>query len=503
MQVIPLGAGQDVGRSCVIVTINGRNIMFDCGMHMGYSDGRRYPDFAYLSKTGRFDKVIDCIIISHFHLDHCGALPYFSEVLGYSGPIYMTHPTRAVIPILLEDYRKISLEKFRDKKNFTRQDIDNCMKKVKTIHMLEEFMHDDDFLIKPFYAGHVLGAAMFYVKVANKSVVYTGDFNTTADKHLGSAWIDRLEPDLLITESTYGSIIRDCRKSKERRFLNCVYECVSRGGKVLIPIFALGRAQELCILIDSYWERMNMSIPIYSSSGLTDKANSIYKLFINYTNEAIKEKALRTNSFEFKHIKPFQSSFVYDEGPMVLFASPGMLHSGVSLSVFKKWCSDEKNLIIIPGYCVSGTVGEKILNGARSVDINGMSYDVNMQVENLAFSAHADAQGILQIIEQCRPKNVLLVHGERQRMKVLKKRVEKELRIPTCYPKNGTMIAIRDSNVVNVEVPRPLLKKVFSMSVSHQENLSIILSMNVESRSKKVSIVDVENLNRKNEPNFP
>ncbi|KAL0265568.1 UNVERIFIED_CONTAM: hypothetical protein PYX00_011280 [Menopon gallinae] len=475
MQVIPLGAGQDVGRSCIIVS------------------------FAYLSKTGRFDKVIDCIIISHFHLDHCGALPYFSEVLGYSGPIYMTHPTRAVIPILLEDYRKISVEKFRDKKNFTRQDIESCMKKVKTIHMMEEFMHDDDFLIKPFYAGHVLGAAMFYVKVGNRSVVYTGDFNTTADKHLGSAWIDRLEPDLLITESTYGSIIRDCRKSKERRFLNCVYECVSRGGKVLIPIFALGRAQELCILIDSYWERMNLNIPIYSSSGLTEKANSIYKLFINYTNEAIREKALKMNAFEFKHIKSFQTSFVYDEGPMVLFASPGMLHSGVSLSVFKKWCSDEKNLIIIPGYCVSGTVGEKILNGAKSVEINGVSYDVNMKVENLAFSAHADAQGILQIVEQCKPKNVLLVHGEKQRMKALKRRIEKELHVPTFYPRNGTMIGIRDSNTVSVDVSRSLLKKVFCLSSSFQEDLSLRLYMSMEGRGKKAAVADIEDLHMQEE----
>ena len=399
MQVIPLGAGQDVGRSCIIVSVNGRNIMFDCGMHMGYNDGRRYPDFLYLSKTGSFDKAIDCIIISHFHLDHCGALPYFTEVLGYSGPIYMTHPTRAVIPILLEDYRKISVEKFKDNKNFSRQDIENCMKKVVPIHMLEEFMHEEDFLIKPFYAGHVLGAAMFYVKVGDKSVVYTGDFNTTPDKHLGSAFIDRLEPDLFITESTYGSTIRECRKAKERMFLNCVHECVSRGGKVLIPIFALGRAQELCLLIDSYWERMNMEVPVYSSSGLTEKANSIYKLFINYTNESIKKKVLHMNPFEFKHIKAFQPSFGYEEGPMVLFASPGMLHSGTSLSVFKKWCEDEKNLVIIPGYCVKGTVGEKVLNGAKVVEIGGATYSVNMRVENLAFSAHADSQGILQLVE--------------------------------------------------------------------------------------------------------
>lgn len=81
------GAGQDVGRSCVLVSIGGKNIMFDCGMHMGYQDERRFPDFSYISKSGNFTQLIDCVIISHFHLDHCGALPYFTEVCGYDGMI--------------------------------------------------------------------------------------------------------------------------------------------------------------------------------------------------------------------------------------------------------------------------------------------------------------------------------------------------------------------------------------------------------------------------------
>lgn len=487
MEVIPLGAGQDVGRSCVIVTISGRTIMFDCGMHMGYNDNRRFPDFSYLSKTGNFDKAIDCIIISHFHLDHCGALPYFTEICKYNGPIYMTQPTKAVVPFLLEDFSKISAEKFRDQKNFSKVHIESCMKKVITINMNETYQHDDDFIIRPYYAGHVIGAAMFYVKVGDKSVVYTGDFNTTADRHLGSAWIERLEPDLFITESTYGSVIRDCRKAKEREFLNSVYEAVQMGGKVLIPIFALGRAQEMSLLIDSFWERMNLKIPIYSSSGLTDKANSIYKLFINYTNESMKQKAGQS-PFDFKHIKPFQPSFVYDEGPMVLFASPGMLHSGTSLNVFKKWCDDPKNLIIIPGYCVKGTVGEKILNGATSVEINKVTYNVRLNVKNLAFSAHADSLGIMQIIDKCKPKNVLLVHGEKGRMKVLKKKIEKELNIPTYYPANGTVINIPLSNTVKLEIPNNLIKKTSG---------NVFLKMKIEYSGKlkeNISVVDCEEI---------
>ncbi|EQB61701.1 integrator complex subunit 11 [Vairimorpha apis BRL 01] len=129
MNIIALGAGQDVGRSCIIVNIEGKTIMFDCGMHMGYNDHRRFPDFSVISKTGDFNKLLDCIIISHFHLDHTGALAYFTEVCKYDGPIYMTQPTKAVIPILLEDFRKLTAPKVQQGKFFTYQDILNCTKK--------------------------------------------------------------------------------------------------------------------------------------------------------------------------------------------------------------------------------------------------------------------------------------------------------------------------------------------------------------------------------------
>lgn len=97
IRVIPLGAGQDVGRSCVLVMMGGKTIMFDCGMHMGYNDSRRFPDFSVVAAEGPLTPHIDCAIISHFHLDHCGALPYFSEMRGYDGPIYMTYPTKVLL----------------------------------------------------------------------------------------------------------------------------------------------------------------------------------------------------------------------------------------------------------------------------------------------------------------------------------------------------------------------------------------------------------------------
>jgi integrator complex subunit 11 len=171
---------------------------------------------------------------------------------------------------------------------------------------------------------------MFYVKVGDKSAVYTGDYNMTPDRHLGSTCIDKVRPDVLITESTYATTIRDSKRSRERDFLKKVHDCVNNGGKVLIPVFALGRAQELCILIDSYWERMNLKVPIYFSAGLTEKANNYYKLFISWTNEKIKKTFFDRNMFDFKHIKPFERSFADLPGPMVLFATPGKFYFELS-----------------------------------------------------------------------------------------------------------------------------------------------------------------------------
>ncbi|XP_037089149.1 integrator complex subunit 11-like [Pollicipes pollicipes] len=459
IKVTPLGAGQDVGRSCILVTIGGKNIMLDCGMHMGYNDERRFPDFSYIA-DGSLTEHLDCVIVSHFHLDHCGALPYMTEMVGYAGPIYMTYPTKAIAPILLEDMRKVAVERKGETNFFTSQMIKDCMKKVVAVNLHQTVQVDSEIEIKAYYAGHVLGAAMFHVRVGDQSVVYTGDYNMTPDRHLGAAWIDRCCPDLLITESTYATTIRDSKRCRERDILKKVHECVERGGKVLIPVFALGRAQELCILLESYWERTNLKVPVYFSLGLTEKANNYYKMFITWTNQKIKKTFVERNMFEFSHIKPFDKSYMDNPGPMVVFASPGMLHAGLSLNIFKRWAPDEKNMLIMPGYCVAGTVGHKVLNGAKKVEFdNRQTVEVKMAVEYMSFSAHADAKGIMQLITYCQPKNVLLVHGDAEKMVFLKSKIEQELSLACYKPANGETCTIVTQPTIAADVSLPLLKR--------------------------------------------
>ncbi|EQB61700.1 cleavage and polyadenylation specificity factor subunit 3 [Vairimorpha apis BRL 01] len=305
----------------------------------------------------------------------------------------------------------------------------------------------------------------------------------TPDRHLGAASIPCLKPDLLITESTYGSITRDCRKTKEREFFKAVLDCVTSGGKVLIPIFALGRAQELCLLLDSHWERMKINVPIYFSGGLTEKANNIYKQFISYTNENIIRNATKNNVFDFKNISTFQKHHLDLNTPMVLFASPGMLHSGVSLKVFKEWCEDPKNLVIIPGYCVKGTVGDKVLNGEKKIEIIGEMKEIKIKVKNLAFSAHADAQGILNLIDMCKPKNVMLVHGDKKRMNILEKTIIKKFDIPVFKPANGCIINIPKDDIINLRFKEEDCNKFFKNNLSTQ---NIGISFSVKKNKKAI-----------------
>ncbi|KMZ75067.1 Cleavage and polyadenylation specificity factor subunit 3 [Zostera marina] len=447
IECLVLGAGQEVGKSCVVVTIGGKKIMFDCGMHMGRVDNP-YPDFSRLSPTGDFDNVLSCVIITHCHLDHVGALPFFTQVCGYRGPIYMTYPTKALSPIMLEDYHKILTEKSNGGEKFTLNDVKECMKKVIPVNIKESVQVDKDLQIRAYYAGHVLGAAMFYAKVGESTLVYTGDYSMTPDRHLGAAEIDRIQLDLLITESTYATTTRDSRFALEREFLNVVHKCVSDGGKVLMPTFSMGRTQELAIMLNDYWERMNLKVPIYFSAGLTLQANVYYKMLIGWTSQRIKQSYVKCNPFDFKHVLPFNRSYIDSPGPCVLFATPGMLTGGFSLEVFMKWAPSKENLVILPGYCLAGTVGHQLMSGkVKTINLDkNTQIDVQCQIHQISFSPHTDSKGIMDLIQFLSPYHVMLMHGEKLNMEKLKGKIQSELGTPCYNPANNETQDLKTSH---------------------------------------------------------
>jgi len=472
ISVKPLGAGQEVGRSCVIVKIKDIKIMFDCGVHMAFHDNRKFPDFKrivnnysstsnvtmnnimndsntfnpmipqqvniYQNLDNKIDytKHIDLVIITHFHLDHCGALPYFTEICGYDGPIITSQPTKAILPLTLEDFRRI-ISDFRGEKSIITPDqITKCVSKVQTIEIGEEKIINKRIIVTSYYAGHVLGAGMYRVEVDGFSVIYTGDYNTASDRHLSGAYLPKLSPNILITETTYGDTIRDTKRAREREFLKKIQSTIDKGGKVLIPIFALGRAQELCILLDTHWRRTKCEVPIYFAGPMAEKANFYYKIFTNWTNSKIQNTFLERNVFEFSFVKHGDKSVTKSNQPMVIFATPGMLHGGLSMSIFKELAPDSRNCVIIPGYCTAGTLGNKILSGEKLIEIDKQMIEVKCDVYYMSFSAHADAKGLLQLIKNAAPKNVVLVHGDSEVMKKFQKSVEISLSINTVMPAN-------------------------------------------------------------------
>ncbi|XP_023331965.1 cleavage and polyadenylation specificity factor 73 [Eurytemora carolleeae] len=423
MKITPLGSGQEVGRSCHIVQFKDKKIMLDCGIHPGLSGMDALP-FVDMIEADQ----VDLLLISHFHLDHAGALPWFLQKTTFRGKCFMTHATKAIFFWLLSDYIKVS-NISTDQMLYTEADLEASMDKIQTINFHEE-KEVNGIKFWCYNAGHVLGAAMFMLEIAGVKILYTGDFSREEDRHLMSAEIPSIRPDVLIVESTYGTHIHEKREDRENRFTQTVADTVQRGGRCLIPVFALGRAQELLLILDEYWAAHPElhDIPIYYASSLAKKCMAVYQTFINSMNEKIRRQIAVNNPFVFKHISNLKGIDHFDDiGPCVILASPGMMQSGLSRELFESWCTDKKNGCIVAGYCVEGTLAKQILAEPEEITaMNGQRLPLRMQVDYISFSAHTDYKQTSGFIRQLKPPHVVLVHGEANEMSRLKAALVRE-----------------------------------------------------------------------------
>lgn len=247
LEVIPLGAGCEVGRSCVLLRFRGLTVMFDCGLHPAFRGISALP---FLEDACDLSEV-DVLLVTHFHLDHCGAVPYLTEKTNFKGRVFMTHATKAIYKIILHDYVRVSAQ---DDRLFDERDLMQSMAKIEVVdyHQVVEFKGIKFWSLN---AGHVLGAAMFMVEIAGVRTLYTGDFSRDEDRHLKGAETPVDPPHVLIIESTYGGQQHEPAAERERLFKSFVHEVVARGGRCLIPVFALGRAQELLLILGATVER--------------------------------------------------------------------------------------------------------------------------------------------------------------------------------------------------------------------------------------------------------
>lgn len=422
MTMTPLGSGQEVGRSCHVLEFRGMTIMLDIGVHPGYDGMSGLP---FLDRVEPED--IDVLLVTHFHLDHAASLPYLTERTGFRGRIFMTHPTKAVMKLLLGDY--LRLLQIRNAKEedvlYTEAELQSSLEKIELIDF-HQTVTVGGLTFYALNAGHVLGACMFWMDIGGRTVLYTGDYSMEDDRHLMAAEIPVEKPDVLVVESTYGVQVHASRAEREARFTGTIDRVVSRGGRCLIPVFALGRAQELLLILDEYWQANPhlQNIPIWYASKMASRALRVYQTYANMMNARIRAQMDISNPFAFRYIRNLKSIEVNsfdDSNASVVFASPGMLQSGVSRQLFDRWASDPKNGVLIAGYAVEHTLAKEIMNQPKEVvTLEGRRQPLNALVDYVSFSAHVDFVQNRSFITQVGPKHIILVHGQKDEMGRLK-----------------------------------------------------------------------------------
>ncbi|CAI4656066.1 ADE_G0037120.mRNA.1.CDS.1 [Saccharomyces cerevisiae] len=502
-----LGGSNEVGRSCHILQYKGKTVMLDAGIHPAYQGLASLPfyDEFDLSK-------VDILLISHFHLDHAASLPYVMQRTNFQGRVFMTHPTKAIYRWLLRDFVRVtsigsssSSMGTKDEGLFSDEDLVDSFDKIETVDY-HSTVDVNGIKFTAFHAGHVLGAAMFQIEIAGLRVLFTGDYSREVDRHLNSAEVPPLSSNVLIVESTFGTATHEPRLNRERKLTQLIHSTVMRGGRVLLPVFALGRAQEIMLILDEYWsqhadELGGGQVPIFYASNLAKKCMSVFQTYVNMMNDDIRKKFRdsQTNPFIFKNISYLRNLEDFqDFGPSVMLASPGMLQSGLSRDLLERWCPEDKNLVLITGYSIEGTMAKFIMLEPDTIpSINNPEITIprRCQVEEISFAAHVDFQENLEFIEKISAPNIILVHGEANPMGRLKsallsnfaslKGTDNEVHV--FNPRNcvevdlefqGVKVAKAVGNIVNeiykeenVEIKEEIAAKIEPIKEENKDNL--------------------------------
>ncbi|KAJ2149619.1 endoribonuclease ysh1, partial [Coemansia sp. RSA 637] len=330
LRITPLGAGREVGRSCIVLQYKGKTIMLDCGLHAGHEGINSLPFIDMVEP-----ETVDLLLVTHFHIDHAAAVPYYLEKTPFRGRTFMTRPTKGVFRWLATDYIRVTNSSNSDSSAlYTEAELISAHAKIEEIDVHQQ-VEVNGIKFTAYNAGHVLGAAMFLIEIAGVKILYTGDYSREEDRHLIPAENPGVTVDVLITESTYGLHNHEPRADRERSFTKQVRDVVRRRGNCLLPVTALGRTQELLLILEEYWSR-NVNdldnVPIYFISALGKTGTRLYQKYVMDMSQRIQRQLSRTgrNPFDFRYIKTRTGlSEVPDAGPCVVLATPGMLQSGV------------------------------------------------------------------------------------------------------------------------------------------------------------------------------
>jgi uncharacterized protein len=443
-----LGSFQEVGRSCVLVETAESKVMLDCGIHPGSRNTwDAYPrlDWADISPND-----LDAIVISHSHLDHMGFLPAMYKY-GYDGPVYCTEPTLPLMTMLQNDFVKIAqIEGGR--LIYDQKDIRDLIQHTITLPygMVTDISPDIKLVFNN--AGHILGSATVHLHIGDgaHNIVYTGDYKYGRTQLFDSATWNYPRVETLITESTYGAKedIMPLREEVEMNFVNAVNGVLKNGGKVLIPIPAVGRAQEILLVIDQYMKnKVLVEAPVFTE-GMISEATAIHVSYADYLSRELRAKILEegVNPFKSEYFTevehPSDREEAYREGPAIILATSGMLEGGPVLDYFEHLAPSDRNKILFVSYQVQGTIGRRVLDGgsqASLMDQNGKIkiVDVRAPVQKIeGFSGHSDYNQIIRFVGKVRPKLqlVLVNHGEKRKTENLAYAIQRIYRIPAIHP---------------------------------------------------------------------
>ncbi|HEX55164.1 MAG: beta-CASP ribonuclease aCPSF1 [Candidatus Altiarchaeales archaeon] len=425
VRITPLGGAREVGRSCFLLQTPESNVLIDCGINTAATNNNRFPD---LRATKLEIENLDAIIISHAHLDHCGFLPYLYKY-GYKGPIYCTEPTRDLMLLLQLDAIEVS-EREDKELPFSSNEIKKMLKYVITLDYNEVADITPDMRLTLYNAGHILGSAIVHLHVGDglHNIVYTGDMKFGDTRLLEAANYEFPRVETLIIESTYGGRYdtQPNRRDAEKELINTIKETVKRGGKVLIPVFAVGRSQEVMMVLENYSRFEELEIPVFLD-GMIWEATAIHTSYPEYLKRNIRRRIFNGyNPFladTFEKVDPKKRDEVIEsKEPCVILATSGMMTGGPSVEYFRRLAEDSRNTLAFVGYQAEGSLGRRIQNGLAEIPIerNGrtVALKINMHVKTIdGFSGHADRRQLLGYSKKItpRPRRALIIHGEEKK----------------------------------------------------------------------------------------
>jgi len=442
MRVSFYGACREVTGSNILVEAAGKKILLDCGLFQGtrLSEERNFAPFLFGASA------IDSVIISHAHLDHTGRLPkLFKE--GFRGKIYSTGPTCELTNLVLEDCEKLMREEAeRDKHNplYSKQDIASVMQLFETVGYGERVEITENVWLTFKNAGHILGSAITLIESDGLKLGYSGDLGNNPSILLKSP--DYIEDcDFLICESTYGGQVHEDAGKRHQKLAQIISATIAQSGILMIPSFAIEKTQELLHDIEDFCSVQNCQKPtFFLDSPLAFKVTEVFRKYSDYLNLKIREFHKDGDFFGLERLKitsSVEESKAIDQAPnpKVIIAGSGMMNGGRILHHMKKYLGDTRNTLLIVGYQSTGTLGRRIFEGEKEVNIHGQKVLINAQIKTIgSYSAHADLPQIINWLSKTGSlKKVFVVHGESDQAVALSKSIEQSLKIATTIPQQG------------------------------------------------------------------